>query len=220
MDSLKTIIDKRKNNEALPPQTAQDMAQGVDTRTDKDKQLQAILEALPPRYKNVKPDYITLEQVKTKGILLFGGVGTGKTHKMLQVIMAYIEELYQKDFVLYGVREVSEEQIRRLFLSVPDVLRMIKNEFDNNEAPRIVERLMKMPILFLDDLGAEKASEWVKEQLYIVINERYNWKKPVMVTSNLELREIAQNYGSRFASRLYEMCDVIKLEGSDRRARK
>ncbi len=223
MQDIGSILKDKKIN-AMPSQTTQEareeVGQGVDSPKVKKEQLGAILEALPPRYRNITPDYAMLERVKTKGILLYGGVGTGKTHRMLQVISAYLEEQYQKDVELFGVRKVSQEQIRRIFQSVPDVLRQIKNEFDNNEAPKIVERLMKTPILFLDDLGAEKASEWVKEQLYIVINERYNWNKPVMITSNLELKEIAQHYGDRFASRLYEMCEVIKLSGSDRRAQR
>jgi len=186
----------------------------------KKDQLELILKALPPRYSDVKPDYQLLEQVKNKGVTLIGGVGTGKTYKMLQVITAYLEERYSENLAQFGVSQVSQEQVKRLFLSVPDVLRMIKAEFDSPDAPAIIDKMLKAPILFLDDLGAEKASDWVKEQLYIVINDRYNWKKPVMATSNLEISEIAEHYGDRFTSRLVEMTDVIKLAGADRRVKK
>jgi DNA replication protein DnaC len=80
--------------------------------------------------------------------------------------------------------------------------------------------LINKEVLFLDDLGAEKASDWVKEQLYIVLNERYNWCRPTMFTTNLRMKEIAEHYGERFASRLVEMCEVIKIEAPDRRLEK
>lgn len=186
----------------------------------KNEQIQAILEALPPRYNGISPDFAMLERVRKSGVLLFGGVGTGKTYKLLQVMVAHIYTLFEPDLPILGIRKLTQNVIRRMFLSVPDVLRQIKAEFDSPEAPRIVERLMKEEILFLDDLGSEKASEWVKEQLYIVLNERYNWKKPLLVTTNLTMNEIATVYGERFASRLYGMCDVIKFAGEDRRAKK
>ena len=181
------------------------------------EQLQAILDALPPRYANVTPDPELLARVKERGVTLIGGVGTGKTYKMLQVITAHLQEQLSHNLPLFGVSKVSPEQVKRMFLSVPDVLRMIKAEFDSPDAPAIIDKMIKAPILFLDDLGAEKASDWVKEQLYIVINDRYNWKRPVMFTSNLTVEEISKHYGDRFTSRLVEMTEIIKLGGEDRR---
>lgn len=182
------------------------------------QQAEIILKALPPRYaRTVKPDFEMLHKVQKSGILLYGAVGTGKTHKMIEVIYAYLHEKYiigQDDAPLF---ELKPDHIRGVFHSVPDVLRQIKGEFDSSDRPQIVDRMIKTPILFLDDLGAEKASDWVKEQLYIVLNERYMWCRPVMITSNLEVSEIAQHYGDRFASRLVEMCTIVKLGGEDRR---
>lgn len=184
-------------------------------------QIEYIIKALPPRFSGVKPDHKMLARLKEKGgIGLIGGVGTGKTFQMLCVMVAHIEEEMKYMSEQFGAEPVQEKTIRKHFLSVPDILRQIKDEFDSPDAPRIMDSLMSRKILFLDDLGAEKASDWVKEQLYVVINERYNWQKPIMFTSNLEMKEIAEHYGDRFASRLAEMCEIEKLRGEDRRMKK
>lgn len=220
MTDPKPIGDILKTHK-LPTPSDQGEAIVVEAEQPADEltknQLQAILEALPPRYANVTPDHQLLKRVRERGVCLMGGVGTGKTYKMLQVITAYLEEQYRPNLALFGVSKVNPAQVQRIFLSVPDVLRQIKAEFDSPDAPAIIDRMIKTPILFLDDLGAEKASEWVKEQLYIVINDRYNWKRPVMFTSNLTVEEINTHYGDRFTSRLVEMTEIIKLGGEDRR---
>lgn len=180
------------------------------------EQLENILKAIPPRHKNITPDFDLLEKVKKSGVILSGNVGSGKTYRMLQTIVAHMLEKHKTPFPT----EVSQKMFQNHFMSVPNTLRMIKEEFDSPDAPRIVESLINKEILFLDDLGSEKASEWVKEQLYIILNERYNWCRPVMFTTNLQIKEIGENYGDRFASRLVEMCEILKIESPDRRLQK
>lgn len=220
MTNPQAIADALKTHK-IPAPSTQGEAPVVETiQTDDEannEQLKAIIEALPPRYAGVTPDYELLKKVRERGVTLIGGVGTGKTYKMLQVITAYLYEELEPEIGLMGVRKPSPSAIQRIFLSVPDVLRRIKAEFDSPDAPTIIDKMIKTPILFLDDLGAEKASDWVKEQLYIVINDRYNWRRPVMFTSNLTIEEINVHYGDRFTSRLVEMTEIIKLGGGDRR---
>ena len=112
---------------------------------------------------------------------------------------------------------ITHTDVKRYFKTVPEVLKTIKDEFDHNDNTDYVDWMMNTDILFLDDLGTEKASDWVKEQLYMVINERYSWNRPIVITTNLEMSEIAESYGDRFASRLTEMCEVVKYKGNDKR---
>jgi len=188
---------------------------------DATAQLGAILEALPPRYQNLKPDYELYERLKTRSLLLTGAVGSGKTRKLLEVIVAHLMETYKArhwDFFDEGFIPVDRKTVEGLFLSVPMVLFTLKEEFDKSHTgASFINKMISAPVLFLDDLGAEKASEWVKEQLYIVINERYNWCKPVLLTTNLTVKEIAEHYGDRMASRLVEMCETINYGGTDKR---
>jgi len=185
------------------------------------KQLEAIKKSLPPRYKDIEPDFAMLRKLETQSVLLTGAVGSGKTRKLLETMTAYlIEHCQNKAFYYFenGYVPVTPKQVQGLFLSVPMVLFQLKEEFDHHpQGESLLERMIKAPVLFLDDLGAEKASEWVKEQLYIVINERYNWVRPVLLTTNLTAKEIADNYGDRFASRIVEMCEIVNYGGTDKR---
>lgn len=191
---------------------------------DYQKQLEAIKKSLPPRYSDIEPDFDMVRKLEKQSVLLTGAVGSGKTRKLLETMTAHlIEQCQNKPFYLFdnGYVPVTPKQVQNLFLSVPMVLFRLKDEFDHKpQGESLLETMIKAPVLFLDDLGAEKASDWVKEQLYIVINERYNWLRPVLLTTNLTAKEIADNYGDRFASRIVEMCEIVNYGGEDKRINK
>jgi DNA replication protein DnaC len=69
----------------------------------------------------------------------------------------------------------------------------------------------------LDDLGAEKPSEWTCEKLLELVDERYVQARPTIVTSNLPPNKLSTHVGERVASRLAEMCTVVPVVGQDRR---
>ena len=73
-------------------------------------------------------------------------------------------------------------------------------------------------LLHLDDVGAERQTEWVLEQLYSIVNTRYEDQRAIVVTTNLQPDELAAQIGERTVSRLIEMCgDPLPLFGADRR---
>lgn len=72
-------------------------------------------------------------------------------------------------------------------------------------------------LLFIDDLGTAKGSEWVEEITYRLVNGRYEDMRPSIFTSNLSLSELKEAIGDRVASRLAETCERIVLKGHDRR---
>jgi DNA replication protein DnaC len=75
-------------------------------------------------------------------------------------------------------------------------------------------------LLHVDDLGAEKSSDWVLEQLYAIIDERYIEGRAVVVTTNLDLPQLEAQIGPRTVSRLAEICgDPLPLFGDDQRYR-
>ena len=84
----------------------------------------------------------------------------------------------------------------------------------------LFERLATVDLLHLDDLGAEKRTEWVLEQLYAVVNERYERQRSLIVTTNVEPHDLEKQLGARVVSRLVEMCgDPVTLFDDDRRMR-
>ena len=72
-------------------------------------------------------------------------------------------------------------------------------------------------VLVIDDLGANKATEWVRQITYYIVNAREQEMLPIIITSNFSLEEIAEQIDSRISSRIAGMCKSIKLSGRDRR---
>lgn len=135
-----------------------------------------------------------------RGIYLFGEVGSGKT------------------YAAYAMRTKFEEMgITVMFRSAPQMFDDIKDDFNHRDSYNMDRILKNRGVLIIDDLGAEKATEWVSEVLYRIVNKRYEQVLPTVFTSNLAIGELSERVGDRIASRIAEMCDIIKLEGADRR---
>ena len=84
--------------------------------------------------------------------------------------------------------------------------------------PALFEQLTSVDLLHIDDLGAEKRTDWVLEQLYALINERYESQRSILVTTNLDEAALEEQIGARTVSRLVEICgDPLPLFGEDRR---
>lgn len=150
------------------------------------------------------------------GLLLLGATGRGKTHLayglIRQIIAAQCGHLYRAVGIIGG--------------SVPTLLANLRpdrrvqtrsNQFGDYYEVDHMEGYRNVDLLFLDDLGAEKASDWTSETLYQIIDHRYNEMRPVIVASNIPPAELAAAIGDRLASRLNEMCQTVVIKGSDRR---
>jgi DNA replication protein DnaC len=106
--------------------------------------------------------------------------------------------------------------------SLPKLLARIRATYERESGgdsyTEFFDRLASVDLLHVDDLGAEKSSDWVLEQLYSVINERYESERAVVVTTNLEEKELAGQIGARTVSRLVEMCGPpLLVDGGDLR---
>lgn len=168
----------------------------------------------PERYKEAKwsdvPSDIqkaTLAMAQTKrGIYLEGGVGCGKTHICWAI----------KNFL-----DTTSKTRKVEFWNVSTLLQEIRNDYDRDGYSKVrpAENIInaRRTLLILDDIGAEKATEFAAEMLYRIINHRYNEMIPTIFTSNLSLGALAEQIGERSASRIAEMCDIIKINGEDRR---
>jgi DNA replication protein DnaC len=215
-DTLKAFEMPKNDFEGIETTNALQMDDKSQTDA-KELQIKYILEALPPRFSKVTPNFDTYNELKqSKQSLIFTGpVGTGKTHKMFEILVPYLAENYIS--VFYEPRQIKPETIQKHFFSVSEALRRIRQSFDQKTDMDVADWMIKTPMLFLDDLGTEKISDWTREIFFNVINERYNWMRPIVMSSNLTFKEIAQHYGDRMASRLYEMAKVEKISGDDRR---
>ena len=79
--------------------------------------------------------------------------------------------------------------------------------------------LAAVDLLHLDDVGAENTTPWVLEELYSIVNTRYEEQRSMVITTNLtDPEQLREQIGPRTVSRLDEMCDDIPVFGPDRRA--
>ena len=105
--------------------------------------------------------------------------------------------------------------------SLPRLLAEIRKTFDEGSErshPELLDRLSEVDLLHVDDVGAEKTSEWVLEQLYTIVNTRYEHERPVVITTNLDHEQLREQIGERTVSRLIEICgDPLPMFGQDRR---
>jgi DNA replication protein DnaC len=114
-----------------------------------------------------------------------------------------------------------KQQYTVITVVVPDLLDMLRPKADKTKtlAEERMQAIRTADLVILDDLGAEKDSEWAAERIYLILNNRYNEQKPVVVTSNPlpdELEKISQQW-ERIVSRLHEMCYIITMDGPDYR---
>ena len=105
--------------------------------------------------------------------------------------------------------------------SLPRLLGLLRETFDDDSEASLstlLERLAAVELLHIDDVGAEQSSPWVLEQLYTIVNTRYEDGRAVVLTTNLSPPELREQIGERTVSRITEMCgDPLLLKGTDQR---
>jgi len=159
---------------------------------------------------NVKEHFGKIKETR-RGIYIHGSVGTGKTHIAYALLSAC-----KKDISAGG--EVVGTESSATFINASEFFAEMKRDFDRKEKTYPMENLMQSrKLLFIDDIGAEKLSEWVISEFYLLLNHRYNEMLPTIFTSNLSLDELSEKFGERITSRIAGMCDVVELSGVDRR---
>lgn len=139
-----------------------------------------------------------------KGLWFFGDVGTGKTSLAMLVSKAALE----------AGRSVAIYSVQRLLADIKETY-----EADASRSyAELFRRLCEVDLLHLDDLGAEKRTEWVLEQLYSIVNERWQNERSIIVTTNLNLDELREQIGFRTVSRIEGVCgEAIPIMGRDLR---
>ena len=153
------------------------------------------------------------------GLLILGPCGVGKTHLAVSILSELI------------LRQV----VNGLFCDFRDLLKKIQDSYNpvsHTSEMQILEPVLAAEVLVLDDLGAERPTEWVRDTFAYIINTRYNQKATTLITSNFEdgpkerihlsdgsrvpsEETLTDRIGTRLRSRLYEMCKVIRIEGAD-----
>lgn len=150
--------------------------------------------------------------IESRGLLLSGQIGTGKTHLAVGGLKALVENRGAKG----------------LFCDYREFLRTIQNSYNpqvSTTALEILKPVMDAEVLVLDDLGAIRPTEWVWDTVSLVLNSRYNNKRTTIITTNYPVlppgeagactESIGDRIGERMVSRLVEMCKVVEMQGQD-----
>ncbi len=153
------------------------------------------------------------------GLLIEGPVGVGKTHLAVGVL----KEL------------MAREGVSGLFVDYRDLLRDIQDSYSTESGSselQVVRPLLEVDLLLLDELGARRPSAWVFDTVSHVLNDRYNARRPTIITTNYGDQEsrpegppdargkadaanLEERIGERLRSRLYEMCIAVPVRGTD-----
>lgn len=137
-------------------------------------------------------------QAENIGLLLWGGVGTGKSFLAGCIANALMEQ-----------------EIPVRMTNFARILNELNDRFSGRN--EVVDRLCRYPLLILDDFGMERGTEYALEQIYNIVDSRYRSRKPLIVTTNLTLDEIRHPQDTahaRIYDRLLEMCVPISCIGT------
>jgi DNA replication protein DnaC len=134
-------------------------------------------------------------------LLLTGNYGCGKTHLAAAI-----------------ANEAVRHHMKTLFTVVPDLLDYLRASYAPDSRVRFDERIEAVRTVFLlilDDLGTENATPWASEKLYQIINYRYNYRLPTVITTNRELSQIEPRIRSRIWDK--ELCRHVLIQAEDYR---
>jgi DNA replication protein DnaC len=160
-----------------------------------------------------------------RGLLLVGGIGTGKTH----LAVGILKEL------------IATRGSSCLFCDYRELLKQIQNSYNDSVKAtelQVLRPVFDAEVLLLDELGAVKPSEWVWDTVSLILNTRYNDNRTTIITTNFAdeaagstarsssmslsparaaTREetLGDRIGERMRSRLQEMCRIVRMDGPD-----
>jgi chromosomal replication initiation ATPase DnaA len=163
---------------------------------------------IPPRMSKWTPDDLDgpareafdewRESGEKRNVIIMGPVGTGKSvagHAFLRHVQAC------------GVWRSGS-------ISTAHLMDRLRPSGDETSP---LERWSRLDVLMLDDLGTEKPSEWVEERLFLLVDERWQFERPTIATTNLTPKRLREVLGDRVYSRIQDNAIAVTLAGSDRR---
>ncbi len=143
------------------------------------------------------------------GLYLCGPVGVGKTHLAVAAM---------REFRAGKLGGFQFTPVQELIASCRDSFRQNEGERDKPSVAKILERLSHLSVLCLDDLGAENGTDFARETLGLLIDRIYRDRQTrLIVTSNLDLKELGNKLDGRTADRILELCLAVRVQGTSYR---
>jgi len=185
------LLQQRIRAAGIPPRYKN---KTIDTFKGNDKKRRTLRSEAKAYVKTFNP---TLEEHPKKGLMFFGCTGCGKTHLAVGILKGAIEKGYTG-----------------YYCNVVDFLARLRDTYSGDTAydeMDMIDKVSSVDLLVLDDLGAEKPSDWMRDRLYTLVNRRYESNLPILVTSNkTDTEDLQEHVGRRIVSRLCEMCQLVE----------
>jgi len=170
---------------------------------------------LPIKLTRINSDRKEILDQYENSMFITGGVGTGKTVLMASICKIYNSLGKETIWINYGqflldlYRSFNSKETYKLEERIFNIKQYGGITIDNVEPPS--------QILFIDDIGSEKLTDYSRSVLYNIINYYDENELNIFLSSNLTLSEISKNIDERISSRIAGMCKVVKLNGEDKR---
>ncbi len=201
-------------------QTSPEQSLIIENEREKGNLDYLISSMIPKRYVDIEyDDKIILDRIikSDKSFFIHGKVGTGKTVLMANVMKDYIKKnSYSTGYYNCG----NDLRTSAEWISYPKFIMELQVMFRNdkqNPHEYATQIAGCKGLLAIDDLGAEKMTEFVRQITYFIINEREQNMKRMIITSNYTLDQIDEMIDERVSSRITGICEIIELTGKDRR---
>lgn len=152
-----------------------------------------------------------------EGMIFAGNCGSGKTMLAAAVACEVVAGAELDDTRVYlaaiGCDDSKNTETPVKFVNIVELFDNLRRMFDksDNENADLLEELKRVPLLILDDLGAEKPTGWTAERLYELINYRYMEELPIIVTTNCKPDDLKLRLGERIFDRLRSTCAYIPM---------
>lgn len=143
---------------------------------------------------------------------LTGNVGVGKTTQLIALIHASLIQRIER-----GVQPYHQWKFVSFAAFIMRVQDSYKHSNGEETALEMLDELALSPFLAIDDLGVEKATDFVRQATYYIIDEREKNLRPTFLTTNFSLDQLSDQIDGRIASRIVGMCEVKEIKGVDRR---
>lgn len=134
---------------------------------------------------------------KNQGLLFYGGVGTGKTFAAACI-----------------ANQLLNQRIPVIMTSFVKLLESMQGFSEDDSV--LIARLNRAKLLIIDDLGAERSTDYALEKVYDIVDSRYRAKLPIILTMNLSMTELKESTDIRYTriyDRIFEMCYPMQFKG-------
>lgn len=152
-----------------------------------------------------------LEKVEAgEGLYIWGkSTGSGKTSWACKIVSHYFRK------VAFDTGLENEG----LYIFLPSFLEDLRDYYDNKDPDfeQVLSMVKGCKLLIIDDIGAERVTEWVRERMVSIINTRVSNNLATIYTSNLSPEELKEELGDRISSRVLGSSQVVEITGGDRR---